>query len=203
MYIGMFFVGVHWFASGKYNVYGLPDVSSEGESGSDVSSNVTESPSVVEMLLDAEPKVEGVPLVDSDNDDPFEEAVPPVVGPPVHIDAIPVVVPVVPPVVLDALPEPVLLAAPEFGLGVQKAEVNTNSKTKCVQCDLPIPKGDCRLAYHPYKSQCRYLHTACIVHIPAKFHAHSRATLRYQQSFAAGGDVLKIVAACDEALALI
>ena len=102
-----------------------------------------------------------------------------------------------------ALPDPLLLGAPIWDVGVEKVDVAPTGKAKCTFCAVPIPRNTARMTYYPAKSVIRYAHTYCADKVPAAHAPHSHATMQYQRHFVAGPHVLVIMAGIDEALALL
>ena len=101
-----------------------------------------------------------------------------------------------------ALPDPVAVAAPAWAPGVDRAEINTSAKTKCVLCNLPIPRNEVRFRYYQFKSQFRFIHPLCFNDIPLPHRDHSIAMLQYQLNFLAGPLSADVDAAIEAALDL-
>ena len=119
--------------------------------------------------------------------------------------AVPVHVPdvvAVPPPAVPVLPDPLVLVAPLWDVGVEKCDVAPTGKAKCSFCGGPILRNSARLVYYPAKSVIKYAHTGCGDKVPAAMVPHSTATLRYQRHFVAAPHVLLITDDIDEALSL-
>ena len=99
------------------------------------------------------------------------------------------------------LPDPLLLAAPLWDVGVQRAEMAASGKSSCMVCASLIAFRSVRLDYQPNLSTHRFLHPGCIGGIPPAHKAHSCAVLRYQETVAVGPHMLAIIAGIEDALA--
>jgi hypothetical protein len=120
-------------------------------------------------------------------------------------DAVLDTVPVDEPPPPDAFLEEVAAEAPDWDVGIAKAEANRNAKTGCFICHAKIDRGAIRLQYYQSKAAITYLHHTCCGGIPASRSMHSMACLTYQLHFQFVGhvDSVVIMAGIEEALPLL
>ena len=102
----------------------------------------------------------------------------------------------------DVFRDIVAMAAPDWAVGVEVADIINNTKTKCFLCGLGIMKGEVLFRYWQSESVQKYMHSTCAAQVPANRSLHSQACLRYQVDFSLGhhGESVKIKEAIELAL---
>ena len=102
-----------------------------------------------------------------------------------HFVGDPVVPPIddAPPVVVPVLPDPIHLAKPDWGVGIELAELAPTAKSLCVLCKAAIAKDSVRMKYWQNPSTFRFVHPQCVADLPAAHKPHSVAMLSWQRHF--------------------